>query len=93
MLAAGQGITLTAADTVVFAEMSVTPGIMLQAEDRAHRIGQRSSVNIHYLVAKGTIDEEIWRMIGNKLGVLGQQALTRKPQTANRKLQTAHLKP
>jgi hypothetical protein len=72
LLAAGQGITLTAADTVVFAEMSVTPGVMLQSEDRAHRIGQRSSVNIHYLVAKGTIDEEIWRMIGNKLSVVGR---------------------
>ncbi len=71
LLAAGQGITLTAADTVLFAEMSVTPGVMLQSEDRAHRIGQRSSVNIHYLVAKGTIDEEIWRMIGNKLSNLG----------------------
>jgi hypothetical protein len=71
LLAAGQGITLTAADTVLFAEMSVTPGVMLQSEDRAHRIGQRSSVNIHYLVAKGTIDEDIWRMIGNKLSNLG----------------------
>jgi hypothetical protein len=72
LLAAGQGITLTAADTVLFAEMSVTPGVMLQSEDRAHRIGQRSSVNVHYLVAKGTIDEEIWRMIGNKLSVVGR---------------------
>ena len=72
LLAAGQGITLTAADTVLFAELSVTPGIMLQAEDRAHRIGQRACVNVHYLVALGTIDEEIWRMIGNKLSVLGK---------------------
>ena len=70
--AAGQGLTLTAASTVVFAELDVTPGLMLQAEDRVHRIGQQEAVNIHYLVARGTLDERVWRMVQRKHSVLGR---------------------
>ncbi|EPS71202.1 hypothetical protein M569_03554, partial [Genlisea aurea] len=70
--AGGVGLTLTAASTVIFAELSWTPGDMIQAEDRAHRIGQRSSVNIYYLLGNATVDDIIWDVIQNKLDNLGQ---------------------
>ena len=43
---------------------------MEQAEDRVHRIGQENSVLVQYLVAKGTMDEVLWRMLCNKVDVL-----------------------
>ncbi|KAK2969683.1 hypothetical protein RJ640_025860 [Escallonia rubra] len=70
--AGGVGITLTAASTVIFAELSWTPGDLIQAEDRAHRIGQVSSVNIYYLLANDTVDDIIWDVVQSKLENLGQ---------------------
>ncbi|KAG8375916.1 hypothetical protein BUALT_Bualt09G0008800 [Buddleja alternifolia] len=70
--AGGVGLTLTAASTVIFAELSWTPGDVIQAEDRAHRIGQVSSVNIYYLLANDTVDDIIWDVIQSKLENLGQ---------------------
>jgi SWI/SNF-related matrix-associated actin-dependent regulator 1 of chromatin subfamily A len=70
--AAGVGLTLTAASTVVFSELTWVPGDLIQAEDRAHRIGQQNSVNVSFLMIKGSIDELIWNTIENKLESLGE---------------------
>ncbi|KAJ8255980.1 hypothetical protein COCON_G00198440 [Conger conger] len=76
--AAGQGLTFTAATHVVFAELYWNPGHMKQAEDRAHRIGQTSSVHIHYLIAKGTFDTIMWGMLNRKETVTGSTLNGRK---------------
>ncbi|XP_061465214.1 SWI/SNF-related matrix-associated actin-dependent regulator of chromatin subfamily A-like protein 1 isoform X2 [Rhineura floridana] len=76
LTAANMGLTLSSADLVVFAELFWNPGVLIQAEDRAHRIGQTNSVNIHYLVAKGTADDYLWPMIQEKIRVLGEAGLS-----------------
>ena len=70
LTACSHGITLTAASTIVFAEMFWTPSIMRQAEDRAHRIGQKSSVNVYYLQGENTVDDIIYDMICKKDALL-----------------------
>lgn len=62
-----KGLTFTAATHVVFAELYWDPGHIKQAEDRAHRIGQCNSVNIHYLIANGTLDTLMWGMLNRKV--------------------------
>ena len=70
--AAGVGITLTAASRVIFSELHWTPGMILQAEDRSHRIGQKRIVNIIYLILKNSFEEIMWRMIDKKIRNVGK---------------------
>ena len=68
--ACSQGLTLTAASTIVFAELFWTPSIMTQAEDRAHRIGQQNSVNIYYMHGPETVDDLIFSILSEKSQVV-----------------------
>ncbi len=64
--AMGAGITLTAASTVIFLDSPWNRANKEQAEDRAHRIGTASNINIITLVCKDTIDERIEELINKK---------------------------
>ncbi|XP_072134198.1 chromodomain-helicase-DNA-binding protein 2 isoform X1 [Mobula birostris] len=57
--AGGLGINLASADTVIIFDSDWNPQNDLQAQARAHRIGQKKQVNIYRLVTKGTVEEDI----------------------------------
>lgn len=70
--AAGVGLTLTASSSVAFLELPWTFCDCCQCEDRAHRIGQKDNVTCYYLLAKGTIDSIVYKLIQDKKNVANQ---------------------
>jgi SNF2 family DNA or RNA helicase len=64
--AGGVGITLTAASTVIFTDRSWSNALNLQAEDRLHRIGQKSAVQVIDIIANNTIDAKRIKVIQQK---------------------------
>ena len=76
--AAGVGLTLTAATHMVFAEGDWQPGVLSQAEDRIHRIGQTGSVLIQYIVIDGTIEALVLASALRKQKII-EQALDALP--------------
>ncbi|OYU46329.1 MAG: hypothetical protein CFE44_02765 [Burkholderiales bacterium PBB4] len=65
-MAAGVGITLTAANYVFFASLPWTPALKRQAEDRAYRSGQTRDVFVIIPLVAGTIDEQIFALLDSK---------------------------
>ncbi|MDG9715600.1 DEAD/DEAH box helicase [Streptomyces sp. DH24] len=80
--AAGTGLNLTRAEHVVHYDRWWNPAVEAQATDRAYRIGQTRPVQVHRLIAEGTIEDRIADMLSRKkeladavLGA-GESALT-----------------
>ncbi|KAI9703890.1 MAG: hypothetical protein M1836_007663 [Candelina mexicana] len=65
--AGGLGINLATASDVVMLDQDWNPQIMLQAEARAHRIGQTKAVTIYKLCTQGTVEEQMMGRIQKKL--------------------------
>ena len=70
MLAAGTGITLTAASHIIFAELYWVPGVLMQSEDRIHRIGQTNPCHIQYVICENTLDSYMYKAIQHKLNTI-----------------------
>ena len=71
---AGEAITLTRADTVIFVELDFVPAALLQAEDRIHRVGQASNCHIVHLIARTAgenLDQIMIEVLGSKLDRIG----------------------
>jgi SWI/SNF-related matrix-associated actin-dependent regulator 1 of chromatin subfamily A len=66
IVAGGVGINLTAATQVVFNDLDWVPANHWQAEDRAYRLGQTRTVNVTYVVGRGTVDEFVQAVLETK---------------------------
>lgn len=70
LISAGTAITLTKAEIVIMNDLDFVPSNHAQAEDRAYRIGQSSTVNVYYPIAIGTIDEMIYKILEKKRKII-----------------------
>ncbi|MFJ8542299.1 DEAD/DEAH box helicase [Streptomyces sp. NPDC093586] len=64
--AAGTGLNLTRAEHVVHYDRWWNPAVEAQATDRAHRIGQTRPVQVHRLIAEGTVEDRIAALLSRK---------------------------
>lgn len=95
-LRAASGLNLQRASCVVFGELDWSPAVHSQAEDRAHRIGQRDSLLCYYLTSDQGTDEEMLEALGLKvsqfLGIMGDRAETEEDRAISQTVASEHLK-
>ena len=72
LVAASEGLTMTAASNAAMIEYQYNPARLSQAESRIHRMGQKEKVNIWYLVAQGTVEESIIASLDQKLKTVSE---------------------
>lgn len=82
--AAGTGITLTKASTVIFVEIDWVPATMSQAEDRSCRYGQKKMVHVIHLVLNNTLDVNMSQKVIAKQTVI-DKALDNLPEQVRMK--------
>ena len=71
LISAGTAITLTAAEVVIMNDLDFVPANHAQAEDRAYRIGQDSTVNVYYPIFEDTVDIMMYEMLQKKKQIIG----------------------
>jgi SWI/SNF-related matrix-associated actin-dependent regulator 1 of chromatin subfamily A len=91
IMAAGTGITLTRVSECVMGELFWVPGVMIQAEDRIHRISQTGNCEIKYLLGTETLDTYIFPTLCKKLQTLDQLVDKRSDRTFKGKTSTVYL--
>ena len=68
----GYGITLTAANTVIYYSNGYDLEKRLQSEDRAHRIGQKKNVTYVDIICEDTVDEKIVKALRDKINIASE---------------------
>ena len=68
----GYGITLTAANTVIYYSNGYDLEKRMQSEDRAHRIGQKKSVTYIDMIAEETVDTKIVKSLRKKINIASE---------------------
>jgi SNF2 family DNA or RNA helicase len=95
-LRAAVGLNLQRASCVVFGELDWSPAVHSQAEDRAHRVGQKDSVLCYYLVCSMGSDQDVQDALGLKIsefnGLMGMRDETEEERMLSQSAASEHMK-